>query len=181
MSRAPTLMHWVIAGLTVSFAGVVFDAARAIPSRAIPSRTLPVAMQQYDAPTRPGALPPAHVRAAVLLQLRDCSSNLRMLHVLHRGASRRQIRLSVIWYAGAVADSMAIRSELPSWTADIPLRPAPRAVLEQFAALGHTTTPALLVADQEGRVRFATQSPRSSREVAGLRRIVEGLTFIEEL
>ena len=176
MSRAPTLTHWVIAGLLVSFAGVLFDAARATPSR-----TLSDAMQQYDAPTSPGTSSTAHVRAAVLLQLRDCSSNLRMLHVLHRGASRQQIRLAVIWYAGAVADSMAIRSELPSWTAEIPLRPAPREVLKQLAALGHTTTPALLVADQEGRVRFATQSPRSSREVAGLRRIVEGLTFIEEL
>jgi hypothetical protein len=39
----------------------------------------------------------------------------------------------------------------------------------------------MLVADAEGRVRFATQSPRSSREVAGLRRIIEGLTYIEEL
>jgi hypothetical protein len=63
----------------------------------------------------------------------------------------------------------------------IPLRPAPRHVVHQFAALGHTSTPALLVLDLEGRVRLATQSPRSSREVAGLRRIVEGLTWIEEL
>ena len=132
MSRAPTLTHWVIAGLLVSFAGVLFDAARTMPSRTTSSRTLSDAMQQYDAPTALGSSPTALVRAAVLLQLRDCSSNLRMLHVLHRGASRRQIRLAVIWYAGAVADSMAIRSELPSWTADIPLRPAPRAVLQQF-------------------------------------------------
>lgn len=175
MSRAPTLTHWVLAGLVVSFAGVAFDAVRATP------RTLREAMQQYDASAPSTAMRPAHVQAAVLLQLRDCSSNLRMLHVLHRGGSRHQIRLSVIWYAGPVADSMAIRSELPSWAATIPLRPAPRAVLTQFAALGHTTTPALLVSDQEGRIRFATQSPRSSREVAGLRRIVEGLTFIEEL
>ena len=58
---------------------------------------------------------------------------------------------------------------------------APPAVVGQFASLGHTTTPALLVLDQEGRVRFTTQSPRSSREVAGLRRIIEGLTWIEDL
>jgi len=176
MSRAPTLTHWVLAGLTVSFGGVVFDAVRATPAR-----TLRNAMQQYDAPTAPGARQPPHVSAAVLLQRRDCSGNLRMLHVLHRGAARDRIRLAVIWFAGSVTDSTAIRSELPPWTAEIPLRPAPKDVLQQLAALGHTTTPALLVADQEGRVRFATQSPRSSREVAGLRRIVEGLTFIEEL
>ncbi len=181
MSRAPRLWHWVLAGSVVSFAGVGFDAARA---RA--PRSLRDAMQQYDAPASSPAASshtasPSRVRAAVLLQLRDCSSNLRMLHVLHRGTSRHQIRLAVIWYAGPVTDSSAIRLELPSWTAGIPLHPAPRTVLQQLAALGHTTTPALLVADQEGRVRFATQSPRSSREIAGLRRIVEGLTFIEEL
>jgi len=138
-------------------------------------------VHQFDVRSTRDARRPAHVSAAVLLQLRDCSSNLRMLHVLHRGTSRERIRLSLIWYAGAVADSTAIRSELPQWTTDIPLRPATRDVLKQFAALGHTTTPALLITDQEGRVRFTTQSPRSSREVAGLRRIVEGLTFIEEL
>lgn len=175
MSRAPTLTHWVLAGLVVSLAGVAFDAVRATP------RTLPEAMHQYEAATTASTSAIAHVQAAVLLQLRDCSSNLRMLHVLHRGGSRHQIRLSVIWYAGPPEDSTAIRAELPSWTTSVPLRPAPREVLQQLAALGHTSTPALLVADQEGRIRFATQSPRSSREVAGLRRIVEGLTFIEEL
>jgi hypothetical protein len=47
--------------------------------------------------------------------------------------------------------------------------------------MGHTSTPALVVLDQSQRVRFATQSPRSPREYAGLRRIIEGLTWIEEL
>ena len=37
------------------------------------------------------------------------------------------------------------------------------------------------VLDQEGRVRFTSQSPRSPREFAGLRQIIEGLTWIEEL
>ncbi len=176
MSRAPTIAHWVLAGLAVSFAGVVYDAARAIPQR-----TLREALQQYEAAAVDSAPPPAHVSAAILLQLRDCSSNLRMLHVLHRGSTRDRIRLAVIWYAGPVGDSVSIRAELPSWTANTPLRHAPMAVLTQFADLGHTTTPALVVSDLEGRVRFTTQSPRSSREVAGLRRVIEGLTFIEEL
>jgi hypothetical protein len=176
MSRAPTVTHWVLAGLMMSFAGVVFDAVRATPPRSLRD-----ALGQYHASTIHNARLPSPVGAAVLLQLRDCSSNLRMLHVLHRGASRDRIRLAVIWYAGPVGDSLAIRAELPPWTAEIPLRPVSGAVLKQFALLGHTTTPALLVADQEGRVRFATQSPRSSREVAGLRQIVEGLTFLEEL
>ena len=157
-------------------AGVGFDAVRAVPPRALQS-----AMQPFLAASSTRIGRPTVVHAAVLLQLRDCSGNLRMLHVLHRGTSREQIHLAVIWYAGPAGDSSAIRTELPAWTSPIPLRPAPAAVLRQLAELGHTTTPALLVLDQEGRIRLTTQSPRSSREVAGLRRIVEGLTWIEEL
>ncbi|WP_396200728.1 hypothetical protein [Gemmatimonas sp.] len=170
MHRAPNLWHWVIAGLVVSLAGVGYDVARAMPQR-----TLPGAMRHVTHAATPA------VQAAVLLQLDDCSGNLRMLHVLHRGSTSRHIQLAVIWYVGPVSDSTNIRTALPSWTAAIPLRAAPPAVVRQFASLGHTTTPALLVLDQEGRVRFTTQSPRSSREVAGLRRIIEGLTWIEEL
>ena len=171
MPRAPTLWHWVIAGLVVSLAGVGYDVVRAMPQR-----TLPGAMRHVTP-----AQATAAVQAAVLLQLDDCSGNLRMLHVLHRGSTSRHIQLAVIWYVGPVSDLTNIRTALPSWTAAIPLRTAPPAVVRQFASLGHTTTPALLVLDQEGRVRFTTQSPRSSREVAGLRRIIEGLTWIEEL
>lgn len=180
MHRAPTLQQWVIAGLVVSLAGVGYDVARAGPQR-----TLPGAMRHITQAASPASSADAQVaaavQAAVLLQLSDCSGNLRMLHVLHRGATRRHIHLAVVWYSGPVSDSTAIRAELPAWTATIPLRPAPSSVVQQFASLGHTTTPALLVLDQEGRVRFTTQSPRSSREVAGLRRIIEGLTWIEEL
>jgi hypothetical protein len=171
MHRAPTLWHWVIAGLVVSLAGVGYDVARAMPQR-----TLPGAMRHVTP-----AQPTTAVQAAVLLQLNDCSGNLRMLHVLHRGSTARHIQLAVIWYVGPASDSTHIRTALPSWTGTIPLRAAPPAVVQQFASLGHTTTPALLVLDQDGRVRFTTQSPRSSREVAGLRRIIEGLTWIEEL
>ncbi len=179
--RAPTPMHWLLAGLTVTFAGVVVDVWRTPPA----ARTLHEALQPFAQPrTIPSAqsgTATAPLQAAVLLQLNDCSGNLRMLHVLHRGAARQHLRLSVVWYAGPASDSMAIRAALPPWTATVPLRPATPQLLRQFATLGHTSTPAMLVADAEGRVRFATQSPRSSREVAGLRRIIEGLTYIEEL
>jgi len=186
MHRAPTLWHWVVAGLVVSLAGVGYDVARAMPQRTLPGAmravsTVAIPTHAGSAGAQPPATAQAAVQAAVLLQLSDCSGNLRMLHVLHRGATRRSIRLAVIWYVGPTSDSTAIRTELPSWTAAIPLRPAPTAVVRQFASLGHTTTPTMLVLDQDGRVRFTTQSPRSSREVAGLRRIMEGLTWIEEL
>lgn len=176
MSRTPSLWHRVLAGLALSLAGVGYDAARAVPSRALSSEIGP------SVPATPAQSNPSNaLDAAVLLQLADCSGNLRMLHVLHRGQSRERIRLAVIWYVGPASDSLAIRLLLPAWTTLVPLRPAPRGVVRELARLGHRTTPTLIVLDQERRVRFATQSPRSSREVAGLRRIIEGLTWIEEL
>jgi hypothetical protein len=189
MPRAPNLWHWVIAGLVVSLAGVGYDVARAMPQRTLVgamrhvthAATPATPATSATSATPAGARATLAVQAAVLLQLTDCSGNLRMLHVLHRGSTSRHIQLAVIWYVGPVADSTNIRTALPSWTAAIPLRAAPSAVVRQFASLGHSSTPALLVLDQEGRVRFTTQSPRSSREVAGLRRIIEGLTWIEEL
>jgi hypothetical protein len=121
------------------------------------------------------------IRTGFLLQATDCTGNLRMLHLLHRRTVRESIQLNVIWFVGAANDSTVIRGLLPTWAQQVPLRLASPSLLRNLRQLGHTSTPALVVLDQEGRVRLATQSPRSSREVAGLRRIIEGLTWIEEL
>ncbi|MEQ1690967.1 MAG: hypothetical protein ABMA00_06765 [Gemmatimonas sp.] len=169
-------IRWSGAVVMMLLAGVAVDAVRAAPSRTIASAMspyigLPDASQTLNRP-----LP-----AAVLLQAVDCTSNLRMLHLLHRPSVRNGVRLSVLWFVGPSSDSLVIRSLLPAWTAAVPLRVAPRSLLRELARLGHTSTPTLVVLDHAGRVRFASQSPRSSREFAGLRRIVEGLTWIEEL
>jgi hypothetical protein len=57
----------------------------------------------------------------------------------------------------------------------------PGSAIGELMRLGHKSTPAIVVLDQEGRVRFTSQSPRSAREFAGLQKIIEGLTWIEEL
>lgn len=121
------------------------------------------------------------LQSAVLLQAIDCTGNLRMLHLLHRLPVRDRIQLAVLWYVGPASDTLLIRRLLPNWTSAIPLRAVPAHVRADLARMGHTSTPALVVLDQSQRVRFATQSPRSPREYAGLRRIIEGLTWIEEL
>ena len=118
--------------------------------------------------------------AAVLLQLADCTGNLRMLDLLNRRAVRDGIHLRVLWYTGPVADSSRIRAALPAFAQAIPLVPATPAVIRAFAALGHITTPTLAVLDPFGRVRLATQAPRSSREYVALRNIIEGLSWNEE-
>ncbi len=119
--------------------------------------------------------------SAVVLQASDCSGNMRMLNLLHRTPVRDRLRLTIIWYVGPSSDSLEIRSSLPSWTSDIPLRPLRGRARRDLIALGHASTPTLVVLDQDRRIRFATQSPRSPREFAGLRRIIEGLTWIEEM
>jgi hypothetical protein len=117
----------------------------------------------------------------VLLQRADCTGNIRLFDLLHRPGVRDRLRLAVIWYVGPDTDTTAIRSLLPAWTREAPLERVPGAAMGELIRLGHRSTPAIVMLDQEGRVRFTSQSPRSAREFAGLRQVIEGLTWIEEL
>lgn len=161
-------------------AGVLMDSARAAARDARPRAQRGEISAQMSAYT-PAFLPGAPVQAAVVLQLSDCTGNLRLLDLLNRPEVSERLRLAVLWYAGPVGDSAGIRRLLPNWSAGSPLRPVPAAVLGELRRLGHRHTPLLIVMDQEGRVRLTSQSPRSPREFAGLRRVIEGLTWIEEL
>jgi hypothetical protein len=164
--------RWFVAALAVLLAGVLVDTARAASGSGL---------RHAFAPYLPSTMRGAAIQAAVLLQRADCSGNLRMLDLLQHDGVRPNMRLAVIWFVGPASDTTAIRQQLPHWTSAAPLRPAPREVLEQLRALGHVESPTLIVLDQDGRVRLTTRSPRSLREFAGLLRIVEGLTWIEEL
>lgn len=168
--RAIARLSIVIIALLL--AGVVVDTARATPRGGL---------RTGMAPHLPPAIPGARIQSAILVQRSDCTGNIRMLELLHRATIVERLQLAVIWYAGPANDSSEIRQLLPNWTRQIPLQPVPRGALRELAQLGHRGTPMLIVLDQEGRIRFTTQSPRSSREFAGLRNIIEGLTWIEEL
>ncbi len=151
-----------------------------VAGRAAPQQTIAEAIQAASSAS-PNDTGRAKIQTGFLLQAADCTGNLRMLHLLHRRQVRAMLQLNVIWFVGAANDSTLIRGLLPTWAQRVPLRPASTSLLRTLRQLGHTSTPALVVLDQAGRVRLTTQSPRSSREVAGLRRIIEGLTWIEEL
>ncbi len=168
--RMPT--PWVFALAALLLAGVTVDVVRAAP-RATLSQSLQPYVNQRSTAQR--------VQAAILLQASDCTGNLRILHLLHRRSVRDRLHVAVIWYVGNPSDSTTIRSLLPPWTRDVMLQQPPRSVLRELARLGHRETPTLIVLDQQGAVRLASRSPRSPREFAGLQRIVEGLTWIEEL
>lgn len=169
------LVQWSGAVLVVLFAGVGYDAARTRPANSLAQAVTSATPQR-----RPPASLGGPVLAAVLLQAADCAGNLRIVHLLNRAGVRDGVQLAVIWFVGPASDSLVIRRLLPAFTAHVPLRQAPPTALAELRRLGHTSSPLLLVLDQEGRVRFASQSPRSSREFAGLRRIIEGLTWFEE-
>lgn len=171
--RAVHAPHMWLSGIVlVALAGVVVDAAQVQRGP-----TLQAAVRRY----LPAPDPHRPIQAAFVLQKQDCSGNLRMLDMLHRKTVRDRLELAVLWYAGPIGDSAAIRAALPIWTSRTPLVPLPQHVLGELQRLGHAATPLLIVLDQYARIRFVSQSPRSSREVAGLARIIDGLTWIEEL
>ena len=173
LMRIPrTVFLWTTVFALATLGSIGFDAARVSPkSRLIESLAPYVAKPD---PERP-------IQAAVVLQKKDCTGNLRMLHLLHRASVRDRMSLVVIWYAGPVADSSFIRAALPEWTRRVPLASLTQHTYQQLQQLGHQSTPMLIVLDQHARLRFITQSPRSPRESAGLAKIIEGLTWIEEL
>lgn len=129
----------------------------------------------------PAPVPGTPIQAALLLQRRDCSGNLRVLSLLHRREVASRLSLAVLWFTGPASDSLAIRAALPAWTTRVPLRHVPSVVLRDLQRLGHRQTPVLMVLDHDGRIRLTTQTPQSPREFAGLRRIIEGLTWTEAL
>lgn len=166
------ILRWIVAAFALLLAGVLIDSARAAPAGGLRTSLAP-----HVGTLRPGA----PIQAAVLLQRTDCSGNIRLLDLLQRPETRDRLHLAVLWYVGPDQDTSTIRTLLPTWTRRTALLRAPQPALDELARLGHRSTPALVVLDQAGRVRFTTQSPRSPREFAGLRSIIEGLTWIEEL
>ncbi len=165
-------LPWVIAILGLTLAGVVIDAVRAKPDASLPAAMAPFAP--------PATIDAAPLSTALVLHADDCPGNFRMFNLLHRADVRTAVALTVIWYVGAPADSVRIRQALPAWMAQVALRQVPMHVTRELARLGHRTTPVLLMLDDAGRLRLATQSPRSGREFAALQRIITGLTWSEE-
>ena len=169
---------WVIAFLAVSLAGVGVDAVRArrgaSPKTSLGS-SLPDAFVKLKVPLSDTA----PVVAGLVLQVADCSGNFRMIDLLHERKIRNDISLAVIWYIGTATDTIQIRSSLPRWTSGVALEPVPPEVVYELGRLGHKSSPVLLMLDWEGRIRFTAQSPRTPRELAGLKRVIAGLTWSE--
>jgi len=137
----------------------------------------PTTLKAQAGSVRPGE----PIRVAMLMQMSDCAGNLRPLSLLWEPHVAERMKLFAIWFVGPASDSARIRAALPTRAKEVPLIHAPAAVVRELQRLGHRHTPVLVAYDQEGRVRLTTQTPRSPREFAGLRKVLEGLTWIEEL
>lgn len=157
-------------------AGLLTEGLRVAPSKT----TLAQEIRRQSPANNPGDLEAGVSGAAMLLQLADCTGNLRMLDLLNLRAAREGIALRVIWFTGPAEDSTHIRELLPSFAKGTKLVAASKHVITLFADLGHTTSPAVVVLDPFGRVRLASQAPRSPREFAALRNIIEGLSWNED-
>lgn len=178
--RLPT--PWVTACIGITLAGVGLDAVRAMSDDTRSAGTVTAGMSPLVGHLQPHLPPPSPDRplpAAVLLQLADCSGNLRVLHLLHRAAVRDRVALRVLWYVGPVADSSRIRERLPSWTRRVPLVPVTPPLLAELRQMGVRSSPWLVMLDAEDRLRLSAGAPRGSREFAGLQRAIEGLTWSE--
>ncbi len=169
-ARSRSLLFMVTCGVLI-LAGIACDAGKN-PTGDLLAEVIP-----YTEDWRPDR----SIQAAFLMQKSDCDGNLNMLGLMRRDRVQDLIDLRVIWYVGAVEDSSYIRSELPPWASEVPLVPASERLSRAMIQLGHRSSPILVVLDQMSRVRLVTQSPRSPREFAGLRMVIEGMTWIEEL
>lgn len=172
--RSP--LPWIGTVTAALLAGLLAEGLRVTPTKT----TLAQEIHRQTPANNAGDLEAGVSGAAVLLQLADCTGNLRMVDLLNLRAAREGIALRVIWFTGPAKDSTRIRSLLPSFAKGTPLVAASKHVIALLAELGHTTTPSLVVLDPFGRVRFASQAPRSPREFAALRSIIEGLSWNEE-
>lgn len=164
--RSHTMVGALI-GLTL--AGVWYDSVRARPVAHLPSLLEPAS--KGDSP----------VRAVLVIQRADCTGNLRLFDLVRPNANQPSPVLQAVWYVGDARDTSVIRRAMPSWARTTRLEPAKPEALRTLRRLGHESTPMILVTDQAGRIRLVSQSPRSPREFAGLRRITQSLTWFEEL
>ncbi len=169
---------WVIAFLAISLAGVGVDAVRA-RRNTTPTNSPYASLHDAFGSLKIPASDTAPVVAALVLQAGDCTGNFRMIDLLHRSEIRDDITLAVIWYLGPVDDTLIIRASLPKWTSRVALKPVPPDVVQELGRLGHQSSPVLIMLDWNGRIRFTSQSPRTPREFAGLKRVITGLTWSE--
>lgn len=97
------------------------------------------------------------LRAIVVASPHDCIGNLRFANVLSRRDVAAVVGVPELVVQGQARDTIGLRRMLPTLLESSTMRllqPSERALLH---AIGHHATPVMLLFDQEGHLRIATQ------------------------
>lgn len=158
------------AAVAIATASVLLCTAAVIDRRVAdpPLGTLLARMTQAQSgPRAPaGAARPA-LRAYIVLQPGDCDSRLAQASALgaRSAAGKVDVRGLVVG-AGRGLDSL--RRRLSASDITLPLAAAPRNLADRLHAIGHATTPLLVVVDADDRLTYAAPLPRDDAERARL-------------
>lgn len=118
----------------------------------------------------PGDSQSSDMRAVVVMQAEDCESLLGGLSAL-RGKSSSSLSLTGIAVTGRSSDSTIVRSALRETVDSLtPVHAIGARAERQLRGLGYTSTPLLLVFDQQQRLRYASPLARDDMELRQLRK-----------
>ena len=118
-------------------------------------------------PGAPTAAALAPLRVYIVLQPGDCDGRLTVASAISAGPAVDLLDVrGLVVDAGEGLDSLRVR--LAREGVALRLAAAPRRLAERLRAIGHATTPLLVVVDAEDRVTYAAPLPRDDADRARL-------------
>jgi hypothetical protein len=103
--------------------------------------------------------------ALVLFQPADCEHGLEFLRVFSGTPEAKKVRVSGALIASQ-EDAAYVATRLRDDGVAIPVRASPSWLVQEVRSLGYTATPVVMIADAEGRVRYAEQQPSEASDSA---------------
>lgn len=97
--------------------------------------------------------------AVIVAQAKDCDGNLGVFGLFDRPSISSHVPHRVLLFEGVAQDTVGLRDRLPSSLHDATLSVLSAAQRATMVALGHRSTPTLMLFDAEHRLRYAGASP----------------------
>jgi hypothetical protein len=161
------MRDWQSLSLVTGTAIVLACTGYVVQSRTHPRTLAEIVHRSGDAPLAE----PFH--AVVVFRPEDCGGRIDFMHAFARPRWREAFRTSALVVGGpAAVDESAQR--LRARGIAMPVA-AVRANAHPGRLLGYTTTPYLLVFDQQNRLRIALPDPTRASEMEAFERAAEGL------
>jgi len=116
--------------------------------------------------------PPA-MQLVVVAQRRDCDGNLSFAAFFNRARLRDRVAVRRLLIEGAAADTLGLRSRLPTILQKVPMALLHDRERDALQAMGHHATPVFLLLDAEHRVLAAVPvDPDPVHRTAFLRALI---------